>query len=68
MEQAAAAACASDFYERYRNIPENLQSRKTQDIVEAVIAALDARSREEKEQRNKDDLEMLLGDLDEYGI
>ena len=33
-----------------------------------MIAALDARSREEKEQRNKDDLEMLLGDLDEYGI
>jgi len=67
-EQAAAAACASDFYEKYRNIPENLQSRQTQNIVEAVIAALDARNREEKEQRNKDDLAMLLGDLDEYGI
>ncbi|WP_455618830.1 head maturation protease, ClpP-related [Eisenbergiella sp.] len=67
-EQAAVAACASDFFDRYRNVPENLKNTATQDIVNAVLAALDAREKEAAEKAREQEINDLLGDLDEYGI
>ena len=67
-EQAAVAACASDFFEKYNNIPENLKKTSTQDVVNAVIAALDAREKDAKEKAMQQEKEQLLADLDEYGI
>lgn len=67
-QQEAIAACASDFFDRYKNIPQNLQQAATQDVVNAVIAVLDARDKDAKEQREKKAIDDLLEDLDEYGI
>ena len=67
-ERAAVAACASDFFDGYRNIPENLQTAATQDIVDAVLAALDAREKEAADKTREKEINDLLGDLDEYGI
>ena len=67
-EKAAVAACASDFFEKYNNIPENLKKTSTQDVVNAVIAALDAREKDAKEKAMQQEKEQLLADLDEYGI
>ena len=67
-EQAAVAACTSDFFEKYNNIPENLKKTSTQDVVNAVIAALDARDKDAKEKAMQQEKEQLLADLDEYGI
>ncbi len=73
-EQAAVAACASDFFDRYNNIPENLKKTASQDVadvVNAVLAALDAREQDAKEkakQQKQKDIDDLLSDLDEYGI
>ena len=43
-EKAAVAACASDFFEKYNNIPETLKGIDTKDIVDAVIAELENRN------------------------
>lgn len=67
-QQAAVAACASDFFERYRNIPQNLQQTATQDIVNAVLAALDLRNKDIDKQKRQKEIDDLLVDLDEYGI
>lgn len=67
-EQAAVAACASDFFDRYRNVPVNLKNTATQDIVNAVLAALDERKKETADRVREQEINDLLGDLDEYGI
>lgn len=67
-QQAAVAACASDFFERYNNLPENLKTTAAQDIVQAVLDALDARAQQAAEKEREKEINDLLGDLDEYGI
>lgn len=60
---AAAASVASDFFDKYENAPEGLMEPE-EDIVDAVIAELRRRSKEDIEIRKQD----LLGDLDMYGF
>ena len=43
-EKAAVAACASDYFEKYNNIPETLKGTETENIVDAVLAELEKRS------------------------
>ena len=47
-EKAAVAACASDYFEKYNNIPETLKGTETENIVDAVLAELE--NREEMKQ------------------
>lgn len=63
-EKAAVAACASDYFEKYANIPEQLQKTKTEDIVNAVIAEMEQREQARIEAEKQD----ILTDLDMYGI
>jgi len=67
-EQAAVAACASDFFEKYNRIPENLKKTATQDIMDAVLDILDARDKDTKEKQKQKEVDDLTSDLDEYGI
>lgn len=67
-EQAVVAACASDFFEKYSHIPHNLQKADTGNIVEAVLAALDAQEKETKQKENQREIDDLLSDLDRYGV
>ena len=67
-QQAAVAACASDFFERYNNLPENLKTTAEQDIVQAVLDALDARAQQAADKARQQEIDDLLGDLDEYGV
>ena len=63
-EKAAVAACASGFFEKYKNIPEQLKKTSTQDIVDAVMEALE----QKKNQRIEAEKAEILADLDMYGI
>lgn len=67
-EKAAIAACASDFFEKYNHIPDTLQKTAAQDIVDAVLAALDARDKDAERQKQQKEIDDLLADLDDYGI
>lgn len=67
-ERAAVAACTSDFFEKYRNIPQNLKEQTEKDIVSAVLDALDEREKQAAEKKNQEERDALLSDLDEYGI
>lgn len=65
-EKVAVAACASDYFEKYANIPEQLQLKKarTEDIVNAVITEMEQREQTRIEAEKQD----ILADLDMYGI
>ncbi len=70
-EKAAVAACASDFFEKYNNIPESIKGIDTKDIVDAVIAELENRNNaaaEAEKQRIEAEKQDILADLDMYGI
>lgn len=65
-EKAAVAACASDFFEKYNNIPEALKGIDTKDIVDAVIAELENRNNaaaEAEKQRIEAEKQQILDDL-----
>lgn len=63
-ERAAVAACTSDFFDRYTNIPEGMGETTTKDIVDAVIAEMENR----ESQRIEAEKQEILADLDFYGI
>lgn len=70
-EKAAVAACASDFFEKYNNIPETLKEIDTKDIVDAVIAELENRNNaaaEAEKQRIEAEKQQILDDLYLYGM
>ena len=70
-EKAAVAACASDFFEKYNNIPETLKGIGTKDIVDAVIAELENRNSaaaEAEKQRIEAEKQEILKDLYLYGM
>lgn len=70
-EKAAVAACASDFFEKYNNIPEALKGIDTKDIVDAVIAELENRNNaaaEAEKQRIEAEKQQILDDLYLYGM
>ena len=43
-DKAAVAACASDYFEKYSHVPENIKGTDTKDIVNAVLAELEKRN------------------------
>lgn len=63
-EKAAVAACASDYFDKYGNIPEAMQQEDTKNIVDMVIEELKNREKQKIEQ----DKAEILEDLDLYGI
>jgi ATP-dependent protease ClpP protease subunit len=63
-ERAAVAACASDYFDKYANIPEQVSGTDKKDIVDAVIAEMQNRERERIEAEKQE----ILADLDDYGI
>lgn len=69
-EKAAVAACASDFFEKYNNIPEVLKETDTKNIVDAVIAELEKRNKatETEKQRIEAEKREILDDLYLYGM
>lgn len=69
-ETAAVAACASDYFDKYENIPEQFTGAETKDIVDAVIAELEKRNKEaEDTEKNRIEAEKqeILNDLYLYG-
>ena len=63
-ERAAVAACASDFFDKYNQIPEGLKGIEEKDIVDAVIAEMKKRN----QQRIEAEKQEILEDLEMYGI
>lgn len=63
-ERAAAAACASDFFDKYNKIPDTLKEIEKKDIVDAVFAEMDKRN----QQRIEAEKQEILDDLDLYGV
>lgn len=63
-ERAAVAACASGYFDKYENVPEELKEVTTEDIVNAVIAELENRESRRIEKEKAE----ILDDLDFYGI
>lgn len=65
-EKAAVAACTSDFFDKYVNIPEEMRksTADTDNIVNAVITEIENRDR----QRIDAEKQKILADLDLYGI
>jgi ATP-dependent protease ClpP protease subunit len=65
-EKAAVAACASDYFEKYNNIPEQegKTGADTKSIVDAVLKEMQDRenARIEKEKQE------ILADLDDFGV
>ena len=70
-DKAAVAACASDYFEKYSHVPENIKGTDTKDIVNAVLAELENRNNaaaEAEKQRIEAEKQDILADLDMYGI
>lgn len=64
-EKAAVAAnVASDFFDKYENVPEQLRNTETKDIVDAVIAEMQNREKDRIEAEKRE----ILEDLDLYGF
>jgi ATP-dependent protease ClpP protease subunit len=63
-EKAAVAACASDYFEKYANVPKELEKTDTTDIVDAVIEEMQNREKARIEAEKQE----ILADLDEFGI
>lgn len=64
----AAVAAKSGYLSSYRHTPQNLLGKpgSTQEIVDAVLSALDARD-EAKRQRDAQEINDILASLDKYG-
>lgn len=63
-ERAAVAACASDYFDKYANIPKQGKGNETKDIVNAVIEEMQNREKERIEAEKQE----ILADLDDFGI
>lgn len=62
--RAAVATCASDYFDKYANIPEQVKVTDTKNIVDAVIAEMQNREKERIEAEKQE----ILADLDDFGI
>lgn len=72
-ESVKAAACASEYYDRYQKTPEALKTPKepensVDDIVDRVLKALKDREDAVKEQEQENMKKEILEDLDFYGV
>lgn len=63
-ERAAVVACESDYFDRYKNIPERVEQGETKDIVDSVIEEMQNREKERIEAEKQE----ILSDLVFYGI
>lgn len=66
----AAVAAQSGYLSSYKHTPKNLLPKgkdSTQDIVNAVLSALDARDTE-KARREQQEIDEILNSLDSYGL
>lgn len=63
-ERVTIAACTSDFFDKYENIPEQMKEADTKNIVDAVLAEIEKRN----EQRIEAEKAEILADLDLYGM
>lgn len=61
---AVAASVASDFFDKYENVPEQLRNTETKDIVDAVITEMQNREKDRIEAEKRE----ILEDLDLYGF
>ena len=67
-EKVALVACASDYFDKYNNLPESLAKKeKTKGIVNAVIEELENRNGESEKQRIEAEKAEILEDLYQYG-
>lgn len=64
----AAVAAKSGYLSSYRHTPQSLLNKpgSTQEIIDAVLSALDARD-EAKRQRDAQEINDILASLDKYG-
>lgn len=65
----AAVAAKSGYLSSYRHTPQNLLNKpsSTQEIVDAVLSALDRRDAQ-KAEREQQEINDILADLDKYGV
>lgn len=63
-ERAAAAVCESEYFDRYKNIPEQVEPEEIKDVVDSVIEEIQNREKERIEAEKQE----ILSDLDFYGI
>jgi ATP-dependent protease ClpP protease subunit len=63
-ERAAVAACTSDYFEKYTNIPEQVKGTDTGSIVDAVIREMQSRENARIEAEKRE----ILSGLDDFGI
>ena len=63
-ERASVADCASDYFDKYAYIPEQVSGTDKKDIVDAVIAEMQNREKERIEAEKQE----ILADLDDFGI
>lgn len=77
-ETGELVACSSDYFDKYKNTPENLLEKEhkspeinADEIANKVLEAIENKQKEEKEQlKNKleEEKNAILEDLDLYGI
>lgn len=63
-EKTAVAACKSDYYDKYNNVPEKLKTKDTKNIVDAVIEEIENREKQRIEAEKAE----ILTDLEMYGV
>jgi ATP-dependent protease ClpP protease subunit len=69
-EKAAVAACVSDYFDKYGNVPEQMKGIDAKNIVDAVLAELKKRDQQKAEaekQKIEDEKADILDDLCFYG-
>lgn len=72
-EEVNAAACTSDFFDSYKNTPENIKKQEdsavsVEKIADIVMERLESKERTKEQKRMEDMKKEILEDLDMYGI
>ena len=72
-EEVNAAACTSDFFDSYKNTPENIKKQEdsavsVEKIADIVMERLERKERTKEQKRMEDMKKEILEDLDMYGI
>ena len=53
-DKAAVAACASDYFEKYSHVPENIKGTDTKDIVMRCLQNWRTGTTQQQRQRNRE--------------
>lgn len=72
-EEINAAACSSDFFDKYKHTPDGIKNEKSADIsveeiADLVMERLEDKRRENENKKAEDAKRDILKDLDMYGI